>query len=127
MIAWLGSLIGGPLIRAALEAYRAKLQNGSKVDVIRGELAAREVELQMQELRLQTQYRIAELGHWWEPDKLMGYVVAIYFGKLIIWDKVLGLGITDPLTGWAASTATLIVGFYFGKRGIENVVRILKR
>ncbi len=43
--------------------------------------------------------RIAELGHWYEPDKLMGYFVALYFGKLLVWDKVLGLGTTDPLPG----------------------------
>ena len=46
------------------------------------------------------QYRIAEIGHWYELDKLMGYFVAIYFGKLLIWDKVLGLGTTDPLAGF---------------------------
>jgi hypothetical protein len=73
------------------------------------------------------QYRIAEIGHWSEPDKLMGYFVAIYFGKLLIWDKVLGLGTTDPLGGFAATTANLIVAFYFAKRGFENVARIIKR
>src|SRR5438552_12295214 len=31
----------------------------------------------------------AEIGHWWEPDKLMGYCVALYFAKLLVWDKVL--------------------------------------
>jgi hypothetical protein len=36
------------------------------------------------------QYRIAEIGHAFEPDKLMGYCVAIYFAKLLIWDKVMG-------------------------------------
>jgi hypothetical protein len=73
------------------------------------------------------QYRIAEIGHWYEPDKLMGYFVAIYFGKLLIWDKVLGLGTTDPLAGFAAITSNLVVSFYFAKRGFENVARIIKR
>jgi hypothetical protein len=73
------------------------------------------------------QYRIAEIGHWYEPDKLMGYFVAVYFGKLLVFDKVLGLGTTDPLAGFASVTSNLVVSFYFAKRGFENVARIIKR
>jgi phage terminase large subunit len=47
--------------------------------------------------------------------------------KLLVWDKVLGLGTTDPLAGFAAITANLVVSFYFAKRGFENVARIIKR
>jgi phage terminase large subunit len=47
--------------------------------------------------------------------------------KLLVWDKVLGLGTTDPLAGFAAITSNLVVSFYFAKRGFENVARILKR
>ena len=48
-------------------------------------------------------------------------------GKLLIWDKVLGFGTTDPLAGFASITANLVVSFYFAKRGFENVARIIKR
>ena len=48
-------------------------------------------------------------------------------GKLLIWDKMLGLGTTDGLAGWASGTANLVVSFYFAKRGFENVARIIKR
>lgn len=48
-------------------------------------------------------------------------------GKLLIWDKVLGLGTTDSLAGFASVTANLVVSFYFAKRGFENVARIIKR
>ncbi|WP_409362873.1 hypothetical protein [Bradyrhizobium diazoefficiens] len=47
--------------------------------------------------------------------------------KLLVWDKVLGFGSTDPLAGFAAITANLVVSFYFAKRGFENVARIIKR
>ncbi|WP_247989925.1 hypothetical protein [Bradyrhizobium sp. 186] len=69
----------------------------------------------------------AEIGHWYEPDKLMGYCVAFYCAKLLVWDKVLGFGSTDALAGFAAITANLVVSFYFAKRGFENVARIIKR
>lgn len=127
ILGWLGSLLGGPFAKAAVDAYKAKLDTENSKDAHAAALASQEIALQQRETELQTQYRIAELGHWYEPDKLMGYAVAVYFGKLLIWDKVMAMGATDPLAGWAATTANLIVAFYFAKRGIENVVRILKR
>jgi phage terminase large subunit len=47
--------------------------------------------------------------------------------KLLVWDKVLGLGSTDPLAGFASVTSNLVVSFYFAKRGFENVARIIRR
>ena len=47
--------------------------------------------------------------------------------QLLVFDKVMGLGTTDPLAGFAAVTANLVVSFYFAKRGFENVARIIKR
>jgi hypothetical protein len=124
---WLASFLSGPLLGKALDAYKAKLAAGNTGAGIAADLAAKEVLVQQRELELQTQYRIAEIGHWYEPDKIMGYCVAVYLAKLLIWDKVLGLGVTDPLTGWVETTANLIVMFYFGKRAFENVARIIKR
>jgi hypothetical protein len=121
------SFIGGPVIKGLIDAYQAKLKAGNTSEKIAADLAANEIAAQTAETQAITQYRIAEIGHPFEPDKLMGYFVAIYFGKLLIWDKVLGLGITDGLSGFAATTANLVVSFYFVKRGFENVARIIKR
>ena len=119
--------IGGPVIKGLIEAYNAKLKAGNTSEKIAADLAAGEIAAQTAETQAITQYRIAELGHWYEPDKIMGYCVAIYFGKLLIWDKVMGFGTTDPLAGFASTTANLIVAFYFAKRGFENIARIIKR
>lgn len=127
MWSWLASFLGGPVISGLISAYKAKLDAGNTAANIAADLAGRELAVQGQEIEAQKAIRIAEVGKWWEPDKLMGYAVAVYFGKLLIWDKVLGLGSTDPLAGWASTTANLIVMFYFGKRGFENIARIIKR
>lgn len=121
------SFLGGPVIKGLIDAYQAKLKAGNVDNKIAADLAAGEIAAQVSETNAIMQYRIAEIGHWYEPDKLMGYAVTIYFGKLLIWDKVLGLGSTDPLAGFAAITANLVVSFYFAKRGFENVARIIKR
>ena len=116
-----------PELKGLIDAYQAKLKAGTVESKIAADLAASEIAAQTAEMQAITQYRIAELGRWYEPDKLMAYFVAVYFAKLLIWDKVLGLGTTDPLAGFAAATSNLVVSFYFAKRGFENVARIIRR
>jgi hypothetical protein len=62
-----------------------------------------------------------------EPARYKGVYGGRGSGKLLIWDKVLGLGATDSLAGFASVTSNLVVSFYFAKRGFENVARIIKR
>lgn len=119
--------IGGPVIKGLIDAYNAKLKAANADHKIAADLAASEIAAQTAETQAQTQYRIASIGAWYEPEKLMGYCVAFYFAKLLIYDKCFGFGTTDPLLGWSGTVANTIVMFYFGKRGIENVARILKR
>jgi len=121
------SFLGGPVVKALIDAYSAKLKADNVDTKIAADLAASEIAAQTAETKAVMQYRTAELGYWHEPDKLIGYCVTIYFAKLLVWDKVLGLGSTDPLAGFAAITANLVVSFYFAKRGFENVARIIKR
>jgi hypothetical protein len=121
------SFLGGPVVKALIDAYSVKLKAENADAKIAADLAAAEIASQTAEISAVTNYRIAELGHWYEPDKLIGYCVTIYFAKLLVWDKVLGFGTTDALAGFAAITANLVVSFYFAKRGFENVARIIKR
>jgi hypothetical protein len=121
------SFLGGPVIKGLIDAYNAKLKANNADNKVAADLAAAEIAAQSAETNAILQYRAAELGHWYEPDKLMGYCVAIYFSKLLIFDKVLGLGATDPLAGFAAVTSNLVVSFYFAKRGFANVARIIRR
>jgi hypothetical protein len=124
---WLAGFVTGPVFDDLLKGYQARLAAGNTSESIAADLAAKELVVQNRELELQAQLRIAEIGHPFEPDRLMGYCVAVYFFKLLIWDKVLGLGTTDGLAGFASTTSNLIVASYFAKRGFENVARIIKR
>ncbi|MGB3387390.1 MAG: hypothetical protein WBA88_05345 [Pseudaminobacter sp.] len=125
ILSWLASLLSGPIVNGVIDGYKAKLAAGNDKDRIAADLAARELDVQRAEIEAQNTLRIAQIGKWYEPEKLMGYAVAIYVGKLLIFDKVLGLGTTDPLGGWIETTANMIVGFYFAKRGAETVARIV--
>lgn len=127
---WMSILgfLGGPVIKGLIDAYQAKLKAGNADNKIAADLAAGEIAAQTAEIREMAATRRAEIGHPWEPDKLMAYSVAILFGKIVIWDTVLGLGTTDlKADGWMITTSNLIVAFYFAKRGFENIARIIKR
>lgn len=121
------SFLGGPVIKGLIDAYQAKLKAGNVESKIASDLAATEIAAQTAETQATQQLKIAEIGHPWEVEKLFAYVTLLYYSKLLIWDKVFGLGSTDPLTGWALWAANLIISFYFLKRGFENVARIIRR
>jgi hypothetical protein len=46
---------------------------------------------------------------------------------VIVWDKVLGLGTTDLITGMIADWFGMIITAYVGGRSIEKVARIFAR
>ena len=129
------SFIGGPVIKGLIDAYQAKLKAGNVESKIAADLAAGEIAAQTAETQSHTQLKIAQIGHPWEPEKLFAYLMVIYFGKLTLWDKVVGsfagytknIFQTDPLTGEALVWGGMIMSFYLAKRGFENVARILKR
>ena len=121
------SFLGGPIVNALIDAYKAKLEAGNTSERIAADIAGRELDVQRREAEVQAEYKRALIGHWYEPTNLFGYIMVIYFGKIIVWDKVLALGVTDPITGQGAEWAGWIMMFYVGKRGFENVARIIRR
>lgn len=135
MWSWLASFLTGPVISGAISAYKAKLEAGNTQERIAADLAQRELEVQRTEIITQNQLKVAQIGHWYEPEKLFAYILVIYFMKIVIWDKIIGsfagytenVFRTDPLTGEAIGWAAMVMAFYFGKRGLENIARIIRR
>jgi hypothetical protein len=130
MFQWLAGLVTGPIINGVIDGYKAKLAAGNDRDRIAADLAGRELQVQQREIEVAGQLRIAQVGRWYEPEHLFGYTLWLYFAKCIVWDKVLGDltgGSTDALTGAIDTWAGLIIVTYFGKRGFENVARILRK
>lgn len=119
--------IGGPVIRGLLEAYNAKLKSQTDDKKIAADLAASEIAAQSLDKAEETKLKVAQIGHPYEPEKLAFYVVLLYFAKCVIWDTILDLGTTGPLKGDVSVWAGMVMGFYFTKRGAENLARILKR
>lgn len=129
MFQWLAGLLTGPLINGAIEAYKAKLANDNSHDRLAADLAAKELTLEVRTRELNTQLLIAEQGRWWTAAirPLLALPVIIYMWAVIVYDKVLGLGSTDPLTGDVATWAGVIITTYVGGRSIEKAAAMLKR
>jgi len=129
ILAVLGNLLGGPFAKAAVDAYRAKLQFENTAGKTAADLASRELAVEQRERELDVQLLQAEQGNWFtrmvRPLWAMPFV--IYTWKAVVWDKVLGLGATDALTGFVATLALTIATAYFGGRTIEKVARIIRR
>ena len=129
ILAFLGNLLGGPFAKAAVDAYRAKLQSENSAGKTAADLASRELAVEQRERELDVQLLQAEQGNAFtrmvRPLWAMPFV--IYTWKAVVWDKVLGLGATDALTGFVATLALTIATAYFGGRTIEKVARIIRR
>jgi hypothetical protein len=129
MWTWLASLIGGPVITGLINAYKVKLDAANTQDRIAADLAAREIEAEIEARKQASAIIIAEQGRWYTAiiRPLLALPIIIYLWKVIVWDKVLGLGSTDPITGMVADWTGTILTAYVGGRSIEKVARILRR
>lgn len=129
ILSWLGNLLGGPFAKAAVDAYRAKLDAANASEKIAADLAARALDVEARERELATQLIVAEQGRWYTalPRPLFAGAFIIYVWKVVVWDKVMGLGTTDALSGDVAQWAMIVLTAYFGGRSLEKVARILVR
>lgn len=132
MWGWLASFITGPLLSKAVggivDGYKAKLASVNTTEAhaialaaneINGEIAARQVEASI----------IRQEQGWWVTAlvrPLLALPFIVFTWKVIVWDKVLAWGTTDPLDPNMWSVFLTVVGAYFGGRTIEKVARIFK-
>jgi Protein of unknown function (DUF2793) len=72
---------------------------------------------------------VAEQGRWYTalPRPLFAFAFVIYVWKVVVWDRVLGLGSTAALSGDVAQWAMIVLTVYFGGRSLEKVARIIAR
>jgi hypothetical protein len=114
--------LGGGGISAIGEQLRAAYELKLKAQTDQEKLAA---EQRIAELQAQQSILIAEQGNWatrWiRPAFALPFV--IYNAKVVVWDKVLGLGVTDPLSADFAQMQMIMIGAYFLGRSIEKTFR----
>lgn len=123
------SFIGGPILNSLVGAYKARLEAGNTTERLAVELAAKEIEAEIESRKQAGAIIIAEQGHWYSAivRPLLVLPFAVYIYKVMIWDIVLGWGSTDAVRGDVAALMMIVIGSYFGGRTIEKVAQIFKR
>jgi len=119
--------LGGPVISAGIEAYKAKITAENDADARTTELAGKALLLDQREAELRSQERIALIGRWYEPVNLMGYLLVLSIGKVVLFDSMLGLGETPAIKGAVGEWLGMIATFFVGTRGAVSVAAILRR
>lgn len=128
-LAWLGSFLGGPFIKGALDAYKAKLANDNNADQRTADLMARELAVEQREAEVNAQVVIAEQGHWYTAcvRPLFAAPFIVFLWKVIVWDKVLAHSHTDDLSPQLWQWGGIVLTAYFAGRSLEKAAAILKR
>ena len=113
---WLLNLLGGGLageIRGALQD-RLNAQNETQ------RIAADE-QLAFLQARMASQ----QIGGRWITFIQIGFALpfVLYNAKLVVWDKMLGWGVTDPLSPALYDLQTVIISFFFVTSTVRAVIR----
>jgi len=129
MLQWILSVLSAPVFNTIVEAYKAKLAATNTQDKLAVDLAVKEIEAEIAARAQASAIIVAAQGRWWTSmiRPLAALPVVIYIWKVIVYDKVLGLGTTDAIAGDVGTWAGVIITTYFGGRTIEKVARIFRR
>jgi hypothetical protein len=109
------NVLGG-LAGKLADAYKAKSEAQTDeariaADVIISQLQAR-------------QAAVIAGGRWIAPiQAAFAGMFLIYYAKLIIWDKVLGLGVTDGLSPSLENLSMIVISFIFLQAGVDRLRR----
>jgi hypothetical protein len=125
---WLIQFLSGPILNSLLKAYEARLAAGNTQDAKAVELAIAEIQGEIAARSAAKEIIIAEQGRWWTalPRPLIAFAIAIFIWKVVVWDKVLGLGVTDPLDPKMWEAFTIVLTAYFGGRSLEKIAQVFR-
>lgn len=90
------------------QAYKDKLDAANDGDRIAAEVTIAQLTARQAAL-------IEGKGAWVSKAVQAAYATpfVVYNAKVIVWDKVLGLGVTDPLGEYERNLGLMVAGFYF--------------
>lgn len=67
----------------------------------------------------------ATADKWYSVRSMIGYCVTMLVFKIIVWDTVLGLGVTPNPGSLVLWITVTVIGFYFASRTATDIARIL--
>lgn len=118
----IGAILG-PVINGFLTAQKQKLDAAGSRDARVAEIAQKALEVDKREAEVNASIIVAEQGN--VLTRMVRPLFAIPFilftWKVVVWDKMLGWGVTDALDPKMWGVFMAIVIAYFGGRSAERV------
>lgn len=118
----IGAILG-PVINGFLTAQKQKLDAAGSRDARVAEIAQKALEVDKREAEVNAMIVVAEQGN--VLTRMVRPLFAIPFilftWKVVVWDKMLGWGVTDALDPKMWGVFMAIVIAYFGGRSAERV------
>lgn len=112
--------LGGGIIKQVAEplerAYRAKLEAQNDEQKL-----AAEQQIAFFEGQIALATEAARSDRWYSPRPLMAYCATLVVAKLLVWDTVLGLGVTPDPGPTVTGIVLTIIGFYFGAKAVSDI------
>lgn len=116
---WLLKLFGGGIAQQLREAYEARLRATTTEQKYETDIVIAQLEARRDALRGSRLSGVIQ-GLWALP-------FIIYTWKLIVYDKILRMGTTDPLGTYETWVGQAIVSFYFLTVAGRGIIRELRR
>lgn len=113
------ALLGGTvakLLVSLADAYKAKQNAKTEQERIDAEK-----QITFFQGQIDLAQTAAEHDKWWSPRTLMGYAASAYVVKIVVYDTVLGLGVTPNPGEQVTAIVLTIIGFYFGSKALGDV------
>ena len=103
--------LAGPLERA----YKAKLDAPTDADRLE---ADKQIKFYEGQIALA---QSASADPWWSPRVLMAYCAVAYVSKIVVWDTVLGWGVTPDPGAQVTGIVMTVIGFYYGSKAATDI------
>lgn len=129
-MSWLINLLGLPILNSLVAAYKAKLDAGNTKDAKAVELAVAEIQAEIAARGAAKEIIIAEQGRWFTAmiRPLFALPFIIFIWKIVVYDKVLGLGVTvGSLDENMKQVLLAIIYSYFGYAAVDRIAKVFKR
>lgn len=112
-----------PVINGLLTAQKQKLDAAGSHEARTVELANKAIDLDRREAELNADVVKAEQGNWVTRSVRPAFATPfiLFTWKVVVYDKILGWGVTDPLDPRMWGVFMAIVIAYFGGRSAEKV------
>jgi hypothetical protein len=128
-MSWLIQLLGLPILNSLVAAYKHKLEAAGTKDAKATELAIAEIHGEIAARSAAKEIIIAEQGHWYTAviRPLFALPFVIFIWKVVVVDKVFGLGVTDPIDPMMKDVLQAIIYSYFGLAAVDRIAKVFNR